>query len=120
MRILSFILLSVLVPFYSYPQGNVPIDSTEKTRYEKWIADIAYVENEFLPAAKTYTDESRDSCSVILSKLKQQIDALSDFQIRLELPDVWSWLTTHILLCLSQGQIKYLSGYIGFLMGYML
>jgi len=85
MRILSFILLSVLVPFYSYPQGNVPIDSTEKTRYEKWIADIAYVENEFLPAAKTYTDESRDSCSVILSKLKQQIDALSDFQIRLEL-----------------------------------
>ncbi|MEO1417875.1 MAG: hypothetical protein AAFW00_21505 [Bacteroidota bacterium] len=85
MRILSTIILSILVTLYSYAQRSVPIDSTEKTRYEKWIADIAYVENEFLPAAKTYTDESRDSCSVILAKLKNQIDALSDFQIRLEL-----------------------------------
>ncbi|WP_299439971.1 hypothetical protein [uncultured Aquimarina sp.] len=75
----------VLVICSSCKKQQASINSSEKTRHEKWVEDIDYFEDEFLNNAKTYTEESEDSCKAILTDLKTKIDKLSDFQIHLEL-----------------------------------
>jgi hypothetical protein len=61
------------------------INHSEKTRSEKWIEDIAYFENEYLNASKTFPKDSISSAKLLLTGLKTQIDALSDNQIILQL-----------------------------------
>ncbi len=84
MRIIFCIILSFFLLGHSTKAQEVN-GSSENRRYEKWVEDINYFESEFLKKAKTYTPDSRESCSLILSSLKKQINELSDFQIRLEL-----------------------------------
>ncbi|MBZ9730117.1 hypothetical protein LB467_10505 [Salegentibacter sp. JZCK2] len=59
--------------------------TSEKSRNQKWIEDIAYFESEYLNESKTFSKDSISSCKLILSTLKSQIDSLSDNQLILQL-----------------------------------
>lgn len=84
MRIIFTITITLLL-FTGYAKQSTLINSVKKDRTTKWIEDINYFEKEFLNTAKTYTEDSRDSCKVILNSLKERVDELSDTQIILGL-----------------------------------
>lgn len=82
---MKYLLLLITIVFLWPLQGQNESSITEKSRHEKWIEDINYFESEFLNKAKSYSDESRENCRKHLDSLKNEINELSDFKIRLEL-----------------------------------
>lgn len=81
----SLWIILILTILYSCANKYETITPSETNRTQRWNQDITYFKNEFLDKAKTYTDEAKDSCLVILANLRNQIDELSDTQIKLEL-----------------------------------
>lgn len=74
-----------LITLFSCSKKYVIIIPSENNRKERWTQDIEYFKNEFVDKAKTYTEDLKDSCLARLANLEDQIDELSDFQIKLEL-----------------------------------
>lgn len=79
------LIIPILIVLSSCASQQVPVKVSKKTRSEKWVEDIDYFEDKFLDKAKTYTKDSKAEAQAILTKLKTEIDKLSDFQIRLTL-----------------------------------
>lgn len=61
------------------------VNTSEKSRNEKWIEDITYFESGYLNKSNTFPKDSIFNCKQILSTLKSQIDSVSDNQIILQL-----------------------------------
>jgi hypothetical protein len=85
MRISTFTLLLTIFLINSCSERSNENEQNNKTRYEKWIADIDYFEKEFVDKSKTYSPDSAESCKTALKKLKLQIDSLDDNKIILEI-----------------------------------
>ncbi len=81
----SSLILLISIVFLLPLKGQNDSSVTDKSRHEKWIEDINYFESEFLNKAKSYSHEARKNCRKRLDNLKNSINKLSDFKIRLEL-----------------------------------
>jgi hypothetical protein len=85
MKNLYLIFVPIIFAVIGCGEQQTEINHSEKTRSEKWIEDIAYFENEYLNASKTFPKDSISSSKLLLTGLKTQIDSLSDNQIILQL-----------------------------------
>ncbi len=80
------ILITLIVIFLnSCTEQQIETNHSEKTRYEKWIEDIAFFEHEYLNDSKTFSRDSIASCKTLLKNLKTKINTISDNQVILEL-----------------------------------
>jgi len=64
---------------------STDINQMKKTRTEKWLEDINYVENVYLLNSKTFPKDSIQSAKSLLLDLKTNVHSYSDNQIILQL-----------------------------------